>query len=301
MSSGAYGYRLGEYVGIEAPPTVRSGIMQTSEFAVTRLHWDLPAEPNSTLIEQEDAFLLFLQRRDIPANPYWMDGRAVEMAPLRRGQFLLLDLHSEHASIMQAAVDCIALYLPKAAFRKRADELGGSPIDALNIKPGDAVHDSVVWHLGEAVLPALEKPDEAHPLMIEHVGLALLSHLTNAYGERSVAPAARGGLSPAQLCRVKDRMAANLSDKVSLNDLAQTCGLSRGYFAHAFKTSTGVTPFQWLMRRRIERAKELLLRSSKPIEEIAEECGFADQSHLTRKFAHAIGTTPGRWRRGWRN
>jgi AraC family transcriptional regulator len=298
MTNGAYGTRLGEYVGMDTPPTIRSGFLRTSEFATTRLRWQRREEPGVTHIEAEDAFLLFLQRRDIPANPYWVAGRPVAMDPLKRGQFLLLDLHEDHASIVQAAVDCIALYFPKAAFNAQADEFGGNPVRRLRANPGGAISDPTVWHLSEAILPAVEHPEKANPLMIDHIGIALVQHLANTYGDgNATAASARGGLSPRQLRRVTDRMKDHLSERVSLIELAEDCGLSRSYFAHAFKATTGVAPLQWQMRKRIEYARELLLKTSSSIAEISEQCGFADQSHFTRTFVRIVGTTPGRWRR----
>lgn len=81
----------------------------------------------------------------------------------------------------------------------------------------------------------------------------------------------------------------------SIADVARQCGLSRGHFVTAFKVSTGCTPSQWLLVRKIDKAK-LLLKGPLPIAAISAECGFADQAHLTRVFNMAVGTTPGRWR-----
>lgn len=81
----------------------------------------------------------------------------------------------------------------------------------------------------------------------------------------------------------------------SIAEVARQCGLSRGHFVTAFKVSTGCTPSQWLLVRKIDKAK-LLLKGPLPIAAISAECGFADQAHLTRVFNMAVGTTPGRWR-----
>ena len=81
--------------------------------------------------------------------------------------------------------------------------------------------------------------------------------------------------------------------------LARRCGLSRSYFIRAFKISMGLPPHHWLMHRRIERARELLVRTNESIAEIAISCGFADQSHLTRVFHNFVGESPAAWRR-WR-
>jgi AraC family transcriptional regulator len=69
--------------------------------------------------------------------------------------------------------------------------------------------------------------------------------------------------------------------------------LSAGYFARTFRRTISVTPHQWLIRKRVERAPELLLRGRLELAEVALVCGFVDQSHLSRVFA---GVSPGRWR-----
>jgi AraC-like DNA-binding protein len=108
---------------------------------------------------------------------------------------------------------------------------------------------------------------------------------------------ARGGLAPWQERRAKGLLDANLDGEIRLADVARACGLSFGYFAHAFKRSTGLAPHRWLLQRRVERAKDLLQRSDLPLAEIALTCGFADQSHLGRVFGRMVGTPPGAWRR----
>ncbi|MEF3129654.1 AraC family transcriptional regulator [Rhizobium leguminosarum] len=65
----------------------------------------------------------------------------------------------------------------------------------------------------------------------------------------------------------------------------------------AFRETTGMTPYQWVLRERIDRARNLLRTSKTPLAEVAIACGFADQSHFTRVFAGIVGTTPGNWRR----
>lgn len=79
--------------------------------------------------------------------------------------------------------------------------------------------------------------------------------------------------------------------------LARRCGLSRSYFIRAFKVSMGLPPHHWLMHRRIEQAREMLIRTNENIAEIAISCGFADQSHLTRVFHAVVGASPAAWRR----
>ena len=96
-------------------------------------------------------------------------------------------------------------------------------------------------------------------------------------------------------------MGAKLDDRVSLPDLAAVCGLSVSHFARAFRISTGLPPHQWLLRHRVERAKDLLRSAANlSLTEVALACGFADQSHFTRVFSQVAGTSPAAWRRDHR-
>jgi AraC family transcriptional regulator len=107
----------------------------------------------------------------------------------------------------------------------------------------------------------------------------------------------RGGLAPWQVRRAKEMLMARLDGEITLEELADECELSRSHFARAFRKTTGRPPHRWLVEQRIERAKDMLLKSDLPLAEIALLCGFSDQSHLSKVFAGALGAPPGEWRR----
>ena len=106
-----------------------------------------------------------------------------------------------------------------------------------------------------------------------------------------------GGLAPWQAELALRQLRRDLSADHPVSDLAASCGLSRSYFARAFKATIGQSPHRWLVHRRIERAGELLERTDISISRIAAACGFADQSHLTRRFHAIVGLSPAAWRR----
>jgi AraC family transcriptional regulator len=106
-----------------------------------------------------------------------------------------------------------------------------------------------------------------------------------------------GGLAPWQMRMVREHILAHLAAPLSVRDLAAVARLSHRHFARAFKASFGMAPHAFVMRRRVERAKAMILDSGLPLSEVALACGFSDQSHLTRLFSRVAGVTPAAWRR----
>jgi AraC-like DNA-binding protein len=93
------------------------------------------------------------------------------------------------------------------------------------------------------------------------------------------------------------RRLGDLDGDTSVMVLARACGQSTKHFSRAFCQSIGLPPHQWLLQRRVDKAKQLLRDSRSPLADVAVDCGFADQSHFTRVFTRAVGISPGQWRR----
>ena len=187
------GHRLGRLVGLEEPPTLTTRALQYAELTVTRLQWQNTQSGIPTRLERSQGYLLCLQRRHLPSDPYWIDGRATTLSPVGQGQFLLLDLSEEHASIVFDEVDCISMYMPTTALNRFQEEHDLRPIGSLRTPRATALEDGVVRNLGESLLPAFDGPGAASQLFIDHVSLALLSHLATNYGDASAAlPHIRG-------------------------------------------------------------------------------------------------------------
>jgi len=102
----------------------------------------------------------------------------------------------------------------------------------------------------------------------------------------------RGGLPPRVLRRLRDHIDANIDQRISVDALAKLANLSVCYFVRAFKQSVGVTPHDYLIRRRVERTMEMLSGTDLSLSEIALAAGFADQSHCARRFREHVGMSP---------
>jgi AraC family transcriptional regulator len=122
----------------------------------------------------------------------------------------------------------------------------------------------------------------------------LLSECSTLSEASSLAPHA---ISPTRLRRVLDFIESNLAADIELEDLASVAGSSRFHFSRAFREATGFPPYRFLIHRRIDAAKNLLLQDELSIAEIAQQCGFNSQSQFAAMFRRVFGTSPGRFRR----
>ncbi|QJE94370.1 AraC family transcriptional regulator [Luteolibacter luteus] len=104
-------------------------------------------------------------------------------------------------------------------------------------------------------------------------------------------------LSKVKLIKVHDFIHDRLAATITIDDLASVAGYSPSRFLVLFRNATGFSPHQYVMQQRLERARELILRTDLPINAIAAECGFSDQSHLIRLFKRHTGFTPNRFRK----
>lgn len=100
------------------------------------------------------------------------------------------------------------------------------------------------------------------------------------------------GLPPRKLRKALQYIHQHIADELSLQVIANQIDMSQFYFCRLFKQSMGVTPYQYLLQQRIERAKQLLLQDEFSIAEIALEAGFANQSHLCVQFKRLVGMSP---------
>ena len=106
-----------------------------------------------------------------------------------------------------------------------------------------------------------------------------------------------GGLAPWRVRRVSEFIDRHLTSALPMAKLAAVANLSTWYFCRAFKKSLGMSPHTYVMRKRIEKAQELMLTTDEPLAQIALSCGLASQSHLCRVFWRATGYSPSVWRR----
>ena len=138
-------------------------------------------------------------------------------------------------------------------------------------------------------------------LLTSSLASALLDHaLLNQVGRREGLQL-KGGLAAHQRRQLVETIEQQLAEPLSIGQLAGQCALSPYHFARMFRESFGVPPHQYLLARRLARARDLLRNSSLPLGEVALACGFASASHFTNRFKQSLGGTPGEYRAAFRS
>lgn len=188
-------------------------------------------------------------------------------------------------------------YVPALALNGIAEQFRMRRVGQLDCQFGTGFQDEIVHHIGGSLLLGLRRPSEANQLFVDHMMLALTAQVAQAYGGPHVTEPARGGLAPWQVRRACERLASDLSGKLTLQEIAAEFDLSASYFSRAFRMSVGLPPHQWLLRQRVSVAKQLMAVRDLSLAEIAISAGFANQSHFTRAFSTLVGVSPGLWRR----
>src|ERR1700692_982394 len=250
--------------------------------------------PDHSLSSQHGV-VLALQRNAFGAHEPEKSG--LQIVPFPNGAISLVDLALDPTAHPEDTSNCFSFLIPRATFDQLADDHGADRIVELAVKPGIAANDPIVLHLGNCLTPAIERHDRANDQFVDRITTALNIHFARAYGGMHFpGPLVSGGLAPWQLRLARDTINTNLEEELPLEQIARECELSVSHFARAFARSTGISPHRWLMRRRVEVAKDLMLTTDTSLVEISLRCGFSDQSHFTRVFAEAAGETPGRWR-----
>ena len=196
------------------------------------------------------------------------------------------------------SVESIHIYVPRSVVVRTYAEIhhlpGSTEFELVDPAfAADPIMGKLAWTLLEA--NGLRSPFSR--LYCESLAMAVLARAMEFKDGELVAVGNRTGLLPWRLRRTIEYMDDNLGEPITLNDIAEHAGLSRMHFAAQFKRATGLSPHAFLMMKRLEMAKAMLLDEELPIVQIAFSVGFRSQAHFTSVFRKATGTTPAHWRK----
>jgi AraC family transcriptional regulator len=297
MATGAIEDDLARRFQIDPPLTLLARKSSKARIGFSRMRSSQPTHSHSIGRPPEEAFAFWVPLAVPFFSNLWTAGRRREVPELQLGDAQLVDLGDHPVVSLDIPFDSIRFYVTQVALDEMANEAGIRRVKGL-YAPNFGARDLVMFGLAQALAGAMEQSGEATTMFADCIALAFFAHIVRAYGSvPATGRNARGGLTPWQLQRAREFINVNLAGDPSISEVANECGLSTSYFVRAFKQATGVPPYRWLTRQRVERAKELLQEPNRELADIAQLCGFVDQSHFTRVFCKSEGYSPGRWRR----
>jgi AraC family transcriptional regulator len=184
-------------------------------------------------------------------------------------------------------------YIPTSVFESRVVETLDADPNLISLREAGLQRDPALENIIRSMVLPLSWEEPADRIAITQAGEMLTTYLATHCSERQPrALVIRGGLAPVVLRWVQEYIEAHLEHDLTIEDLAAVAGLSPYHFARAFKRSTGFGPYHYVLRRRTERAKQLLAAGKSPLSDVARACGFGSQSHFSVRFREVTGLTP---------
>ncbi|MBI2800671.1 MAG: helix-turn-helix transcriptional regulator [Gammaproteobacteria bacterium] len=190
-------------------------------------------------------------------------------------------------------IDVIHLYLSPQMLAKVSSEVMDRDVVDVRLRDVLKVHDPVIASAATAIAEESMQQDMGGQLYVEAVATQMSVHLLRKYSSMSYRqPRNSCGLSARQARQVAEYIESRLETPLTLAEMAALVGISTWHFLRQFRARFGCAPHAYVIQRRIEHARCLLLRGVLPIKEVAAACGFSDQAHMTRQFRRHLGITP---------
>jgi len=155
----------------------------------------------------------------------------------------------------------------------------------------------ILQHLMDTLALEIGSGNPAGPAFLQTVVTALIQHTVRSTLEPPQLARKRGGLSAPQLRAILDTIDATLTERPSLIGLAASLNVSTRYFCRAFRASTGLSPHQFILRRRVERARAMIEAGGMSLSEVAIAAGFADHSQMAATFRKVLDVSPSHFTR----
>lgn len=225
----------------------------------------------------------------VQLNGQWLRGHTCP------GQISIMSANQENLWEWNAAIDSLHVSLDPRLLQKAAHE---SALDAFELVDGIGLDSKPIYDIGLKLLDELTDVKIGSQRYVEALTQTLCLELLRAHCVfHPDEPGERITLSPRRLKAALEFIENNLERNLSVEDIAQAAHSGAFHFAHTFRQAMGVSPYHYLLQRRIERAKTLLRETDTKIIDVAIATGFSSQSHFASCFRKYCNETPRRFRK----
>ena len=286
------------HIKLDGSSSVPSPFRTPGTFTVTRLESTAGLPDRITKLSSVPALLVSISLKSLPLHSYqvWVADKIVPTPIIPAFRSNVIDFDAEPSCWAGKAFDYVHYTVPRVELDDIAADFDFGRVNSYKLSVVE--DDLVLAQITRSILPFIGRRDGPSLLALDQFSLILGAHLLQRYGVlQKIGKVSKGGLAPWQKRRAAELLRENLDGRIRLTEVARECALSASHFARSFKATFGTSTHQWLIRRRIEHAQELLRQTTTPIVDIAIQSGFGDQAAFTRTFRQVAGVSPGRWRR----
>jgi AraC family transcriptional regulator len=271
---------------------------QEPEFGVTRLRSASDIEEKAPEYPSDNAILICVSLTPARLDQWHAvyNGRRVGVAQTIPFATAFIDLNCRMEMWVRGPFDYLHYYLSAKLLNQILLDNGIAP--SFRLREAFFIQDLVAAELTKSILTPVAYNEPLDRLALDQVAMVLGSHtLQTRCGVDTLAVVPKHGLEGWQKLRTEEMLRAHLKGNITVRELASACTLSPSHYARCFRLSFGISVHQRLIKLRIERAKELLSKTDKPLSEIALLSGFCDQAAFARTFRRIERNTPSNWRR----
>lgn len=229
----------------------------------------------------------------------YIRGRSRRTEVLSSGEITILSRGEASRWAWDNPIDVSHIYIPEDSIVSVANEVFQRDIDELNIDHNVRSDDPVLSYLMGSYESECLKGGVGGRIYASSIELQLCVHLIRQYANVKLhEDSSVSKLLPSKRRLLLDFVEGELGSSISIEDLAELVGLSRSHFIRSFSSDFGISPHAYIQNQRVEKAKQLLrAKEQLPLNVVAMECGFSDQSHMTRVFSSKLNITPLKYRK----
>jgi AraC family transcriptional regulator len=239
--------------------------------------------------------LIVHDSRVITQSERWFDGRKHQEQVGGGNDIVIVPATVQHRANWDQESPFSLLFLePEHLVQVARESITAERVELI---PHGAMQDPLIEQIGRSLATELTSNQWGSRLFVESLTTALSVHLLRHYSDWQPLRQDNGGLPQRQLNQAIAYIHAYLAEDLSIGAIADELEMSQYYFSRLFKQSMGVSPYQYVIRQRVELAKSLLKTTALSVAAIAQQVGFSNQSQFTIQFRKFTGTTPSNYRK----
>jgi AraC family transcriptional regulator len=258
---------------------------------------EIQAFPGQERYESSTTHTICVSLNSAPSHLLQIVGDRQHHSPCTKGDICIVPAGHPFFWQWQRADHYVRIQINPDCFEQLAQAETNLDVDRIELLPKFRVRHLQVEQISLMLLDELRNASLAEHRYVDSLANALIIQLLRHFSTaESPTESDEGGLSDRQLLQIADYVNEHLAQEIKIVELAELARMSHFHFSRLFKQSTGVSPHQYVIEQRVERAKYLLKQSQLPIMEIAMLCGFSGHSHLGKCFRQCTGLSPKAYR-----